>query len=394
MIAGGGCAGLSLAVELASAMSAGPRPRVIVVEPRARYVHDRTWCLWPVRAHAFESAVQHRWHRWQVRTATRTIRRESADTPYVHIPSGAFYERALACLQRCAEVEVRLGEAVTAIDDAGDHVVVTTPRGPLRARLAFDSRPAPAGPPGPGAADDVTILQHFVGWEVCVDRPCFDPSTATLMDFAVPQDDGIHFVYVLPFAADRALVEDTYMSATPLPTAVYEGRLRAYLAARFGVDAFEIGFRERGAIPMTTAAIEPRRSPRIIHIGVRGGAVRASTGYAFLAIQGQCRALAAQVLAAGAAAIPEPTPPRGAMAVTMDRVFLSHLDRRPDRAPELFADLFERLSPDLLIRFLSDVASPLECMRVMRALPMGEMSGAVLRARGRLLRRTRAGGRA
>ena len=36
------------------------------------------------------------------------------------------------------------------------------------------------------------------------------------MDATVPQADGFRFVYVLPLAEDRVLVEDTYFSDTDL----------------------------------------------------------------------------------------------------------------------------------------------------------------------------------
>ena len=35
----------------------------------------------------------------------------------------------------------------------------------------------------------------------------FDAETVTLMDFDVPQEQGLHFMYVLPFSANEALVD-------------------------------------------------------------------------------------------------------------------------------------------------------------------------------------------
>ena len=44
VILGGGCAGLSLAMRLAKL---GEQcPQTIIVEPRERYVNDRTWGFW------------------------------------------------------------------------------------------------------------------------------------------------------------------------------------------------------------------------------------------------------------------------------------------------------------------------------------------------------------
>lgn len=70
----------------------------------------------------------------------------------------------------------------------------------------------------------------------------------------------------------------------------------------------------------------------------------------------------------------------------MDRVFLSYIDRHPGRAPALFVDLFEKLPPELLCRFLTDHGSPLDSLRVMASSPLGRMTAEALRSRARWLR--------
>ncbi len=385
-VIGGGCAGLSLATAIAEGAGEGRPPKIVIVEPRERYVRDRTWCMWPVESQPFTAAIRHRWSRWEVRAPGRTIVRGSEQLPYVHVASDAFYEQALDRL-RARGVEIHLGVRATSVTDEGERVTVETSAGPLRARLAFDSRPprAPSPARGRGAVDEVDLLQHFVGWEIKVDGAPFDPSTAVLMDFDVPQDDGLHFLYVLPFAADRALVEATYFSESTLPAATYEARIRDYLERRFAVREFEIEFRERGVIPMTTAPASPQPSPRVFDIGLRGGFAKPSTGYAFLAIQRYSREMAARLRRAGERP-PRPPPARPTRATAMDRVFLSYLHRSPERGPDLFVDLFERLPPELLIRFLSDRASPRECLRVMSASPLSAMTREVFRSRARWMR--------
>lgn len=384
VIAGAGCAGLSLAVQIAlQARRRGERcPRVVLVEPRAAYARDRTWCYWKFVEHPFAAAVTHRWTRWRVRDGAREVVRGSAAHPYEHVAGDAFYAVARRILGEFPEIELRLGCEVREIVEEGDGVVVATSDGPVRAALAFDSRPAP---PPASDADEVDLVQHFVGWEVEADGPVFDPEVPVLMDFAVSQARGLHFLYVLPFAPTRALVETTYVSPAGLPEAVYEADLRAYLRARHGVAAPAVRFVERGAIPMTTRPAAPRRSPRIVHLGLRGGLAKPSTGYAFQAIQAHAAALAGELLARPGAP-PTTASTRAPAAVAMDRVLLSHLHRAPERGPTIFVDLFERLAPDLLCRFLSDAARPLDYPRVMLATPLLEMTGAVVRSRALWMR--------
>ncbi|MCA9658589.1 MAG: hypothetical protein KC486_09605 [Myxococcales bacterium] len=387
-VVGAGCAGLSLALALATARWPGRRPRIAVIEPRERYVRDRTWCFWPVEPQPFTAAITHRWSRWEVRVPGRSIIRGSSRLPYVHVAADAFYTQALSRLRE-AGVELHLGRAASSIVDEGSRVTITTDGGAMRARLAFDSRPPHPGPSAAPATGDIEVelLQHFLGWEIVVDRPRFDPGKAILMDFDVPQGDGLHFLYVLPFSRERALVEATYFTEATLPTATYEARIRDYLRRRFAVDDFTIAFRERGVIPMTTAPARPQPSPRVYNVGLRGGLAKPSTGYAFLAIQRFAQATADRLAGADLTATPPPPPaPRSALATAMDRVFLSYVHRHPERAPKLFADLFDRLPPDLLIRFLSDHASARECLRVMTSTPLAAMTREVLRSRARWLR--------
>ena len=129
-----------------------------------------------------------------------------------------------------------------------------------------------------------------------------------------------------------------------------------------------------------------RQSPRVVNIGLRGGLAKASTGYAFQAIQSFSAELAERIVAARHDAPIEPPPPRPAAAVAMDRVFLSYIDRHPGRAPALFVDLFAKLPPALLCRFLTDRGSPLDSLRVMASTPLGQMTAEVLRSRARWLR--------
>ncbi len=386
LIVGAGCAGLSLAVHVVqTARRAGKRcPRVVLLEPRAAYRRDRTWCGWRVGPeHPFAAAVTHRWTQWAVQDGRRRVVRGSERHPYEHVAADVFYAVAQADLATVPQIELRLGVEVQALHDRGDHVVAETSAGPVRAALAFDSRPAePARHTG---VEEVALLQNFVGWEVDAGRAVFEPGVVEMMDFSADQSRGLHFMYVLPFSRRRALIETTYITASAISEAQCEADIRGYLERQHGVGEMTVLFRERGQIPMSTAPARPRSSPRVVHLGLRGGLAKPSTGYAFAAIQEFSAALARQIVARPGAPV-EPPAARPATAVAMDRVFLSYIDRHPDRAPGLFVDLFERLPPELLCRFLTDHAGPLDNLRVMASTPLGEMTAEVIRSRARWLR--------
>ena len=249
VIVGAGCAGLSLAVEL---VAAGVRTPVEIIDSRSEFTRDRTWCGWNLQPHSFQECVSHRWSRWSVRHAGREVVHRCTVHPYEHISSADFYEVALQKLrnrQLNTRVEISLGETVKHVSSG----TVRTNRRTLTATHIFDSRPRFNGNANPsepcrthGSFDG--LIQHFEGWEVETKQPVFNPTVATLMDFS--QSAPIRFFYVLPFTAHHALVEVTYFA--PILEPIYEAPLKQWLEAK---GEYRIIYRERGAIPMSTAPI-------------------------------------------------------------------------------------------------------------------------------------------
>jgi len=383
VIAGAGLSGLSLAVALLDA-GLPASARIVLIDPRESLSgHDRTWCYFDVEPHAFESAVSHRWSRWRVRDAGATVVRASAGITYCHIPGPRFYEHALARIAVAGpQVRLLLGTRVHALDDRGAHVEVQTSRGVLRTRLAMDSRPpAISDAPARDARDaarnpaHIQLLQHFRGRFVHCATPVFDADTVTLMDFDVMRNEGIHFVYVLPFDAHTALVESTFFTDRVLHPSVYEAAIDRWLAERLPGHAFETRREEQGVIPMTTAPFDAWPSPRVVRIGTAGGHAKPSTGYVFLAVQRFVRAFAPRVIAAlRTDTYAEPPAVRSVRTTALDAIFLSYLRRHPERAAHTFFHLFDRVSPASLVRFLSDAGSLSDDLRVMRAGDLGRMT--------------------
>ncbi len=367
IIAGAGLSGLSLAVALLDA-GLPDEARIVIVDPRDTLSGaDRTWCFFDLVPHAFESAVTHRWARWRVRNGTAEVLRSAPGTTYCHIPGERFYQVALERLAAAGtRVQFLLGVTVEELVDRGTHVDVHTSAGVRRGSLAMDSRP-PSLTHAASGGKDIHLLQHFRGRVVCSAEPVFEVDTATLMDFDVTQAHGLHFIYVLPFDANTALVESTFFTEDLLPEAVYEEAIETWLARRRPGAVFETISHESGVIPMTTEPFNAWPSPRIVRIGTAGGHVKPSSGYAFLAVQRFVAEFAPRVVAAlRAGGCAEPPAVRSARTVVLDAIFLSYLRRLPARAPATFYRLFERVPPGVLARFLSDTGTLADDLTVMR----------------------------
>ena len=383
MIVGAGCAGLSLAVHL---LDAGATDlEILILDRREIHVRDRTWCYWSGSDHPFQGAVRHSWHRWKVVTSGGEIERRSTSVAYRCVPADAFYDMALERIEGSPNVRLVRGTSVERFREIESGVAAVAGEGEFTARRAYDSRPPE---PGPIPAGETHWLQHFVGLEVETARPVFDPSVATLMDFRPMDGPDIRFMYVLPLDERTALVEDTFFGGAPRAESVYLEAIAAYLEDRLGVTSWSERHRERGAIPRSTAPPAEPPSPRITHIGVRAGLARPATGYAFLAIQRHSRRLAAFAARAG---IDRPMPrsrPYSRATAFLDRVFLAYLERRPERAPELFRNLFEGVAPETMARFMFDGGTVADRVAVMRSLPAPPLVGQALRDLGPALRDT------
>ena len=364
-ILGGGLAGLSLALALRAQRVPA---HLTIIEPREHYTDDRTWCFWDTDRHPFRDLIAQRWPRWRTRTPQRTATGESHHTPYCRLRAGAVYQRALDQLSGDPDVTLALGSHVTGICQG----TVQTDRGALAPTAIFDGRPPPQRADWPGR------MQQFLGRRLSFDRPSFEPGRCELMDFCLPQDLGIAFLYVLPEDRHTALIEATVLSAERVSQARLAALLETAIAERYGTPALVHG-EENGAIPMLPHP--PNEAPEgTIAIGTRAGAPRPSTGYAFLPIQRHSRALAQ---AAGRGRLAQ-QPMRSAFTSWLDKVFLTALANNPWQAPAYFLQLFGKVPSHRLARFLMERGGAVDHARVMAALPVRPFMQAALRGPQRL----------
>ena len=355
VVAGGGLAGLSLAVAL---LDRRPELPITVLEPRTRYADDRTWCFWDIAPHPFRELIAERWDAWSVTGPGGTAVLRDPATPYARLRARDVYHHALARLASAPNALLRTGMRVTAV--ARDHV--TTAHGEtIAGDVLADARP-------PEAADWARtehpwLWQVFAGARVHAAPGTFDPGTVELMDFGVEQAGEIRFRYVVPRSDTEALVELTAFSTRGPDPAPVAAALDGALSAR--VRDADVGAREQGCIPMTSAPPPLPAARGVIPLGTRAGAPRPSTGYAFLPIQRHSAAVADAIVAGR----PGARPMRSARARALDRVFLNRLAADPAGAPELLHRMAARVPAGVFARFLMERGSPWDTLRVMAALP-------------------------
>ncbi|MGV3765548.1 MAG: lycopene cyclase family protein [Chitinophagaceae bacterium] len=361
IIAGAGCAGLSLLVHLQEAgLTKGKK--ILLVDKAPKQGNDRTWCFWETKPGLFESVVAHTWptvsffsNRWEG---------ELNIDPYQYkmVRSGAFYAYCMERIAADPAIKV-LYAPVTAIYNTPAGMASVVAGGTaFTARYVFNSilMEAPQV-----TAKEHYLLQHFKGWIIEADKPAFDPGKATLMDFRIGQEEGTTFVYVLPLTETKALVEYTLFTASLLKPEVYDEQLRNYISSFLKLEKYSVAEEEFGVIPMTNFKF-PVSEGNIVFTGTAGGQTKASSGYTFRYIQEHSARL---VIALRENVHPSAAGGMPARFRFYDSVLLHILRYRTLEGADIFTDLFKNGNAARVLRFLDNKTSFPEDLDIMRRLP-------------------------
>jgi lycopene beta-cyclase len=269
VLVGGGLQNGLIALAL---LARRPGSRIALIEREPHLGGNHTWSFFgadvpPEARPIVEPLVAHRWSGYRV--AFPGLTRE-LDEPYFSTTGetlDAVVRPRLAAAPGCL--------VITGVDalHVGAREVTLADGRRLEGRLVVDARgPGRAVPPDAG-------FQKFVGLEVTLERPTL-LTRPVVMDACVEQHDGFRFVYVLPLAPDRLLVEDTYFSDSPaLDVDTLRGRALAYLRAR-GDALAEVVRVETGVLPMPWGGPHPVAAAPLAG-GYQGGWFHPATGYSF-----------------------------------------------------------------------------------------------------------------
>ena len=370
-ILGGGCAGLSLALRLAE--QPGRRQRVMVIESRSAYTNDRSWCFWRLGPHRHEPLVKRSWSSVTVRSESRAVHVDCTRTPYQLLEAGAYYDHACSAIAACEGVRLQTGVSVLEPPrPVPGGWRIETSAGGLTAAQVIDTRP-----PSQARRGDSVLWQSFFGQEVACDRAVFDTSRVELMDFASESPQGVAFTYVLPLAADRALIETTLFHPQPHGPDELSIRQRQAVQRLCGDAQTRVVRSEAAVLPMGMTRPATALGSGYLRAGLMSGAARPATGYAFQRIQrwaDECGA----ALRCGRAPIGHAPDPW--LTQLMDRLFLDVLRTHPERGPELFTSLFGHTPSRRIVRFLSDRGTLLDRVAIAASLPAGLFLRQLLRA--------------
>jgi lycopene beta-cyclase len=267
ILAGGGLANGLIAWRLRRRR---PELRILLLESGERIGGNHTWSFHDSDLTAEEWAwvaplVTRRWPRYEV--GFPQLKR-SLEGGYASIASHDFARIVTADLGPC----LRTGASVASVTPT----TVTLASGEvLQAGAVIDGR-------GPRGSKHLSLgYQTFLGQELRLAAP-HGLQAPVIMDAGVEQQGGYRFVYLLPFAPDRLLVEDThYVDSAAWEPRRLRANIAAYAAAR-GWQVAEILREEHGSLPIVLAGDFDAYWDELAGqpcAGLRAGLFHPTTGY-------------------------------------------------------------------------------------------------------------------
>jgi len=370
VITGTGCSGLNLAYFL---IKEGVTDlNVLLIDKDQKDVNDRTWSFWDKEDHEFSHLSKKKWSRGLFVGEKEKIEINFSPMKYHMIKSSDWYSFVKSYIKENSNFEFIQEEVKTIISFDTEVEIETNSGKKIRSKKVFDS-----------TFDLDTLkkeiqkpllLQHFEGWIIETNKPVFNANEIKFMDFSIDQNSQTRFMYVLPFAENKALVEFTLFTPELIEEEEYKAELKKYITKGLKIDEYTILEKEKGIIPMTGHHFKQPQDDKISYIGTKAGYAKGSTGYAF-----QRSIRYAKEIAKSIAKGKEYIPDLNNRFLKYDTWLLNILYHKNHLGRDVFTNLFKRNEPLLILKFLDEQTTFREELGVMVKSPQIQFMKAILR---------------
>jgi lycopene beta-cyclase len=157
IIAGGGCAGLSLVMRMLKDPNISSK-RILIIDRDDKKKNDRTWCYWEKGSGFFDDIIYRKWDKAWFHGEGYSSLKELGPYAYKMIRGIDFYRYCHAGIAASPNIELFHGE-ITRIDNTSEGVEVEAGEDIFRANYLFNSillnKP-------PLKKDQYYLLQHFM----------------------------------------------------------------------------------------------------------------------------------------------------------------------------------------------------------------------------------------
>ena len=358
IIAGMGCAGLSLAMQLKSSTIAFRK--ILIIDKDLKKINDRTWCFWTKQnENWFDPIVFKKWKRFSFKGIGPNKVIDLAPYTYMMIRGIDFYEYCISKLKADSRFEVVTDE-IESIGTSGSEAFLKTKTRFVFADYLFNSCFRDVN----FKANHINYIQHFKGWLIETDQEVFNEDLPVFMDFDIEQYNDCRFVYILPFSKTKALVEYTGFSKGPLGDDEYDLELKNYIETKLAQKQYRVLESEKGKIPMYESSFINTFGKKVINIGTAGGYSKPSTGYTFYFIQKNIQNIILQLEKNTINLI---APARKKEYSLYDKIFLDVIDKKEIESRSVFSDLFQKNNISDLLAFLNEESTLAQDIRIMNS---------------------------
>ena len=359
IIIGGGCSALSFASEIIK--NNIENVTFLIIEGRKKYEDDRSWCFWDKRQNNNKKIISKSWKDFSVSFSNQKVVHCSRNYSYHYIRSLDFYSHAIDSIKKSKNIDFVLNEKVKKILNRKNKFLVYTNKNNYLAKNILDTRPKKNI-----FMKTPFLYQSFLGYEITIPSEKYLFRSAGLMENMRYEKDKFLFDYILPLNKNTILLEVTSFSNYKLSVEALTLLLKESLSKN-NLFTFKLKRKEYGVIPM--GFIKKNALPinkNYYYAGSLGGAVRPSSGYAFLRIQ-QWAKLSALSLKKNGRIISHPRD--NVIVYFFDKIFLNVLQKNLSSAPFIFFVFLKRINTNSFIRFMTGDAKLIDYLRVIFAMP-------------------------
>ncbi len=351
------CVGLGLANAclINELRSMGFTGHISVLEKATAPDTHKRWCTWKPLPSMLRDIHANEWQAWTIKKRTEQHSLASVRHAYTEIKASDFWEVQLARLNSDPHTSIHYSTDIANYKKIKDLPLPQS--APLD--LIIDSRSIQMA--------NSQYQQQFVGWMIETRHASFDPESAQLMHFT-EETDRIAFLYCLPYSETRALVEYTTFQFGAFSREQHTFALKTALNERYRLtdDQYTLLSKEAASLPMGSYP-HPKPLSGYWPIGIRGGAIRGSSGYGLLSICEQAKRYADSILKGMAR--PKAPPVNHHLTQYLDRIFIRAIRKNPQLGQDCFLACARKLNSQQFVELMRGELSFASALKVIASMP-------------------------
>tara|TARA_B100001989_G_scaffold147251_1_gene104973 strand:- start:2604 stop:3758 length:1155 start_codon:yes stop_codon:yes gene_type:complete len=359
IVLGGGCSALSLANQIIDNNIDGYS--FLILESRKKYTDDKSWCFWLEKDDNLKNLISKSWKSFSFSLKGTIIKHRSNKYYYKYIRSIEFYDKSVKKIKNSTNISLNLGEKVIKIISKKKKYLVCTNKKKYFAKNIIDTRPKQNI-----YLKHPFLFQSFLGYEIKVNKYKSNFNFAKIMDNMRVKHNNFFFDYILPMGLNKFLIEITSFSKNSISVNTLQSMLNSTIKAN-NFQNYKVIRKEYGVIPMGFIKENLRTNKKnYFYAGTLGGAVRPSSGYAFLRIQ-KWAIECANLLKNNK---PLTSHQKEKVIIKkLDMLFLKILIKNLNIAPYIFFTFLKRIPTDSFIRFMNGNARNFDYIKIIYSMP-------------------------